>query len=275
VIGRSDAIIKVNAEERAAAAAAGERLPRGEYPWQPVYDIYTRITDTNRLTRPSAGYLRKIADTAHGRPPGAVSDVQRTGESIEELARTGRLTGGRYERDFFRYIRANADYKLVHERIYLNVTADHAPEVMRAVVRDLIDSPDYGGLYMAKLIGPGDIVRRADTIIIYANDTAAVQKAMRRIRAYHAANPEHFQKATPYMTDRILEGVGVGSEPPATAAGLSFGGLRSSVIHDALRRSMTRGDKLEEFMHEVFHGLRRAGIDPAAPHLNLPPAVTP
>jgi len=49
----------------------------------------------------------------------------------------------------------------------------------------------------------------------------------------------------------------------------------ADVIYDALRTSMENGYGLEEFMSEVLEGLLRAGIDPEAPHLNLPPVVRP
>jgi hypothetical protein len=77
------------------------------------------------------------------------------------------------------------------------------------------------------------------------------------------------------MTNRVLEGVGVGAEPLNAAGGASFGSLRSTVIYNALRHSADHGHTAEQFVQEVLAGLRRAGIDPARPHLNLPPASTP
>jgi hypothetical protein len=274
VISESDDILQRNAAERVAAEAE-RRAPRLRDPASPVYNLYSGATEANPLTRPAADYLRDIADIAQGRPAGAVSNVQNTGEAIEDLARAGRLTGGRYSQTFFRFERAGADLRNINERIYLNIKADHAPEVMRTVVRDIVDNPtQYPGIGMAKLTGPGAISGRADAIVIYANDAASVERAMVRIRAYHAANPRVFQETTPYITNRVLEGVSLGAEPVG-AGGASFGQVRSRVIYDALRHSVEHGNNSEQFMREVFEGLRRAGVDPVAPHLNLPPAGQP
>ncbi len=274
VVSESEAIVRRNEAERAAAEAAGRR-PRLVEPSQPVYDLYSRTTEANPLTRPAPDYLNDIAGIAHGRPAGSVSNVQNTGEAIADLARSGRLASGRYNRTFFRFERAGADLTQVNERIYLNIQADQAPEVMRTVVREIVDDPvKYPGISMAKLTGPDAVSGRADAIVIYGNDAAAVDRAMVRIRAYHAANPRAFQQTTPFITNRVLEGVSVGSEPVA-AGGASFGTVRARAIYQALRNSMARGDGPDGFLREVLAELRWSGVNPAAPHLNLPPGGHP
>jgi hypothetical protein len=57
--------------------------------------------------------------------------------------------------------------------------------------------------------------------IIYGTDEAASGRVLDWVRAYRAANPEHFMHAPP-MTHQVLEGVSVGMEPtvagPASAS---------------------------------------------------------
>jgi hypothetical protein len=251
--------------ESAAAVA------RGHDAADPIYDLYSAATEANPLTRSSGDYLRDVADIAAGRPRGAISNVQATGEGITELAQAGRLGGSRLERTFFRFERAGADLGEVGERVYLNVASDHATDAMRAVVRDIVDRPtEFPGVGMAKLTGPAAVGRRADAIVIYAKDAAAAERVMGRIRGYHATNPQWFKAGTPRMTEQVLEGVSLGSEPLGSGGRISFGQLRSEVIQRALARSVARGDTKEQFMQEVLEALRRAGVDPDRPHLNLP-----
>ena len=72
------------------------------------------------------------------------------------------------------------------------------------------------------------------------------------------------------MTERVLEGVSLGSEPLASAGGVSFGQLRSRAVYEALESTMRRGGGPEEFARAVAERLRALHIDPQAPHLNLP-----
>ncbi len=275
VIREANNIIRRNEAERAAAEADGRR-PRVSDPSDPVYKLYSHTTEANPLTGSAEDLLTRIVKIAHGRPAHAISNTQITREPIEELARTGRLTSGNYDKDFFRFVRAGADLQNIAERIYLNIKADHAPEVMRTVVREIIDNPtQFPGVPLAKLRNPTKIGRRAEVMVIYATDAAAVERVMVRIRAYHAAKRWVFQETTPYMTNRVLKGVSLGAEPDASFGGGSFGGIRAFVIYDALRKSVENGYELEKFMSEVLEGLPLAGIDPEAPHLNLPPVVRP
>lgn len=252
---------------------AAESKARKQDPSDPIYGIYSGATEANPLTRPSADYLVDIAGTAQRRPPGSVSNVQSSGEAITDLAKAGKFTGKRIERTFHRFERAGADLTKVQERIYLNVKADRATKVMDDVVKDIIDNPSqYPGVGMAKLAGPGSVSGRAESIVIYAENAAAVERVMARIRSYHKASPDDFLTSTPPMTNRVLEGVSVGSEPLASGGAVSFGQVRSRAIYDALRQSVNRSETQEQFVERVLGALRKAGVDPDAPHLNLPGA---
>ncbi len=258
-------------DRRRLLQEAGESKARKQDPSDPIYGMYSGATEANPLTRPSADYLADVAGIAQRRPAGAVSNVQSSGEAITDLARAGKFAGKRIERTFHRFERAGADLTKVQERIYLNVKADRATKVMDAVVKDIVDNPaQFPGVAMAKLAGPGSVSGRAESIVIYAENAAAVERVMQRIRSYHKANPDDFLTSTPPMTNRVLEGVSVGSEPLASGGAVSFGQVRSRAIYDALRQSVQRSETQEQFVQRVLGALRKAGVDPDAPHLNLP-----
>jgi hypothetical protein len=241
-----------------------------------VYNIYSTATEANPLTRRAADYMGDVAAIARGRPAGAVSNVQATGANILDLAAAGRFSGTRMERTFFRFERAGTRLTEVRERVYLNVSADKAPEVMRTVVRDIVDNPaGFPGVRMAKLTGPAEVSRRADAIVIYVTDAAEARKVVARLRTYQSANPRAFKASTPYGTEKVMEGVSLGSEPLAAMGGASFGQVRSQAIYDALQATVQRGGGPQEFARAVADRLRRSGVDPDAPHLNLPGGTSP
>jgi hypothetical protein len=275
ILQEADTIKARNVQEIQTAKAEG-RQPRLRDPSSPVYNLYSGATEANPLTRQASEYLGEIADIARARPQGAVSNIQGMRGGITELAEAGRLSGGQVERSFFRFERAGADLSRVQERIYLNVNADRAPQVMEFVVRDIVDNPGkFPGIGMAKLAGPRSVSRRAESIVIYAEDAAAVERVMQRIRAYHGSNPDNFRATTPFMTNRILEGVSVGAEPLGSGGAVSFGQVRARAIYSALRQSTRPGETQEQFLQRVLDALRRAGVNPDAPHLNLPTGAGP
>jgi hypothetical protein len=218
-----------------------------------VYRLYSHASEANPLTRSSVEYLNEISGIVAGRPQGAVSNIQ-----------------GSAVRGFHRFERAGANLSAIQERIYLNVKADHAPEVMDFVVRDIVDNPgQFPGIGMAKLTGPGSISGRADAIVIYAENQAAVQNALRRIRNYHAAHLGHFQTTTPPMTNRVVDGVSVGAEPLGVGGQASFGSVRSDIIYNALEQAVSKNLTRQQFRELALRLFQRRGINPEAPHLNL------
>lgn len=138
-----------------------------------TYRIYSGATEPNPLTMGSGTYLSQARSIDTGRPAGAVFRIQ-----DDPM------------RGFYRFERAGADLRAVQERIYLNVRADHAPDVMRHVVREIIDNPArFPGVEMAKLIGPGAVSRRADAIVIYTRDTRGASLVLDEVRAYRGRHP--------------------------------------------------------------------------------------
>jgi hypothetical protein len=110
---------------------------------------------------------------------------------------------------------------------------------------------------------------------VYVTDAAEARRVVDRLRTFQAANPSAFKSGTPYLSEKVLEGVSLGSEPLAARGGASFGQVRSQAIYDALRTTMGRGEGAERFAEAAAEQLRRMGVNPSAPHLNLPAGPTP
>ena len=268
---RRDQIARAERASLRAAERRGARPRPGRGGRNAVYGIYSGATEANPLTRSAAGYLDEAAEIARGRPAGAISNMQETGEEIVDLARHGHLTVEAHGEDFLRFERAGANLREVGQRVYVNANADHATDLMRRVVRDIVDNPgEFPGTRMAKLAGPAEVSGRADSIVIYVTDTSEASRVVDRLRRIQSATPDMFRRTTPAMTERVLEGVSLGSEPLASAGGVSFGQLRSRAVYEALESTMRSGGGPEEFARAVAERLRALHIDPQAPHLNLP-----
>jgi hypothetical protein len=98
-----------------------------------------------------------------------------------------------------------------------------------------------------------------------ARPKEASRAVLGRLKALTDANPAHFNPATPFMTNRMLGGVGARMHP----VGSDRGRIRSEAIFEALRRTTASGGTSEDFVRFVAEELRRVRVDPAAPHLNL------
>lgn len=250
-----------------------------------VYRLYSQVAGNAPLTRSQAAYLADLAGIAGSRPAGAVSHIQGVtrmaggaDEISAEVARAAADAGAlaRIRNRFFMFFRAgtvrgNQIVAPVGERIYMNVVADHATEVMQSLVRQVVDNPQsFPGVVAAKLTGPGGVAARADGIVIYMQDQAASSRVLNWIRGYQAANPGRFQAATPQMTEQVLTGVSVGAEPLGVGGTASFGSIRSDLIARALNDAANRGLTREQFGALVDQLFRGARINPNLPHTNLP-----
>jgi hypothetical protein len=251
-------------------------------PWQPIYLIYAEASEPNVLTRAPREFLDDLSRLAVDRPLGARSTTQ-TGFGAEGEVRfipevvaeagTAGFDEARIGRTFFRYERTGADLRAVTERVYLNINADRATEVMEFVVRQIVDNPaEFPGVEMAKVSGPGAVSRRPETIVIYCRDQAAVERVLKRIEQFQAANPDDFMVTSPPMTSPVAPGVSVASEPLPMAGGGSFGSVRARAMYEALVESVNANETRGEFYARVRRQLRARGVDPDAPHRNLPSA---
>lgn len=234
-----------------------QRTAAGRDPSKPVYDVYSKPTGPNPLKMSNEAYLAKVRKLQSGRPPGAVSNTQ----------------GADAINTFYRFQRAGFDPTKVTQRIYLNVTADQAPDVMELVIRNIVDDPAIPGVEMAKLSGPGAVSGRADAIVIYLRDADAVEKALARIRTFQGTNAQAFQAGGPALTEEVMPGVSVAEEPAPMHGGASFGQVRSQAVYKALEEAMAAGETREQFGLRVRSILQAAGVNPDAPHLNLPGPV--
>jgi len=177
----------------------------------------------------------------------------------------------------------------VGERIYLNVRPAFATTVIRWVVDNLVFSPAHPKCVNAKVGGP--LEDRFDTIVIYLIDKDAVDKALAALAKYQERLDVRnmFDHATPRTTkpiskvgSRAMQGVGIGSEPPAVTltedargqlqyekASMSFGSLRESVLKLALERTLRRGGAKADFLNEVIDLMQIMGLDPRRPNVQL------
>ncbi len=249
-----------------------------------VYNLYSGTAGNAPLTRSEGAYLADLASLARGRPGGAVSRIQNVtgldlGDQISAAvarAATDPSNLAQIRSKFFMFFREGAvrNGKIVArvgQRVYLNVAADRATEVMQAVVQQIVDNPqNFPGVAAAKLTGPGGVASRADAIVIYMDNEAASGRVLDWMRNYQSANPSFFQAATPHMTEGVLAGVSVGAEPVASGGEISFGSLRSNLIQQAVKEAVRQGLTREQFAARVDELFRAAKINPDLPHANLP-----
>ncbi|MEF9481120.1 T3SS effector HopA1 family protein, partial [Ralstonia sp. 1B3] len=109
------------------------------------------------------------------------------------------------------------DPDAVTERVYVNAKTPHVLDVLDFLVRGVVDQPGrFPGVYAAKAAGPDAAGPRADNIVVYATDRAAVDRVVEALRHYQQQHPEHFHDTVPSMTEAQLRGVSTAAaEPPA------------------------------------------------------------
>jgi hypothetical protein len=235
-----------------------------------IYELYAAASEPNPVTRSPQSYANALLELADSRPPGTQTVVQEIWEDLRTLRDNGALTLGiMNDGNFFHYQRYGTDSDYATERVCVNARADHAPELMSALVREVVDSPaEYPGVFAAKVAGYGTVGDRPDNIVIYTNGDAFTKRVVDWLAGYQERHPDAFMWSTPSMTEQVLKGVGRGSEPHTY--GVSFGSVRAQIIFDALYGRGGRGGTRDDFGKAVLEGLERAGIDPRAPHRNLP-----
>ncbi|MDP7037832.1 MAG: T3SS effector HopA1 family protein, partial [Myxococcota bacterium] len=245
-----------------------------------IYRLYNRASEANPLKalRPEA-YASRLGDIASARPSDAISNVQ-SGFLASEYngisqalaaAKNGDVDVARLHSTFFRFERANWQPETIRERVYINARADHAPEVMDFVVKEIIDNPGkFPGVEMAKISGAAAVSGRSENIVIYTSGDEATTRVLDAIASYTESKPNHFMKSTPMLTDGKALGVATGAEPSGDLGGrYSFGSLRAEAISKALAEAKHRGASEAEFISLVEDNFRALGVDPEAPHRNL------
>lgn len=160
------------------------------------------------------------------------------------------------------------------ERVYINANVNHASKLMEHIVRKIIDNPkDFPGVNAAKISGPVDAGKRADSIVIFTNGPRAIDRVLIELAAYQRQHPEHFMDGSPPVTFHRFPGVSTAAQP---SGGGSFGSVRSRALYEALEDVRTRMDKegtnfdVESYFRErVRERFMDADIDPDNPHANL------
>jgi hypothetical protein len=261
--------------ENRSSIAAGQ-------PEDAVYQMYLATTEEKALQSLSEEeYAKQIVALGGGRPAGSAAAVQRSGgyEALATYASEAGYVSDPMQHGFIHFFRAEEtgaeEAAKITQRVYINVTADQAPTVMTAVVREVVDKPtQFPGISSAKIIGASAAGGRVDTIVIAAADEAAAWNVVDWLATYRAANPQALTlRQTPPMTQQVAEGVSVGMEPIKPIVGgeevlVSFGQLRAAMIGVALRRTVQTGDE-SAFIQAVLAAFKGKKIDPATPHLNL------
>jgi hypothetical protein len=168
---------------------------------------------------------------------------------------------------FYHFVRAGADVSTTTSRVYLNLAADESTNVMRALVREVVDdAARFPGITEAKVVGSRLAGTRPEAIVIYTQDEAAAMRVLEWIGKYREANPQAFMRAAPPITQPVGHGVGVGAEP--LTSGTSFGSVRASAITRALQDPASVDQ--QAFIRRALELLEQSGVNPQAPYRNLP-----
>jgi len=163
---------------------------------------------------------------------------------------------------FIHFRRPAARLDTISERIYLNLHPDHAAEVMRFVVSDILKA-DHG-VQSVKVATPAGLEQRADSALIYAASLEDVDWALGRLKEYQSTHRDHFLTDLPAATRPRLVGVSTAAEPKSTLHAESFG----SYLATAAARAMKRDPKPANF--DEFRAIVRAilfvdGVEPEHP----------
>jgi len=232
-----------------------------------AYSLYKLKVPRYRLTGGDDAYLDSILAIRLGRPEGARTRIAATdGPALDVpvVISAVQLHTFRTKTAFVGFVRAGAGDVASGQRLYLSPRPDAAAELMRALVREVLDDPSaFPGVLHVKIAGPSLISIRADGLVVYVDGPASADRVIQWLRGYVQTHPETFDDTIPMMPQEQIEGVGRGDSP--LIAGNSFGELRAFVVSLALRLSRNR----EEFTALVRQYLRYVGVDPDRPHANL------
>lgn len=176
----------------------------------------------------------------------------------------------REERDWFaRMERKNFNPLEINERVFVHARANFAIDIMKFIVRNMLDRADkYPGIEMAKIADFPAVTRRSDNIVVFTAGKEATETVINILKIYQQTNAHHFMKDIPAMTQWRLLGVSVGEEPlPPWKGRESFASLRIKIINDALKQA--EGKDKEYFRQLLGKKLRESGVDSENLHRNL------
>lgn len=174
------------------------------------------------------------------------------------------------------------------DRIYLRLKPRAGLTVMRHIIATMLLQPlVHPGLSNAKVAAPGG-EDRADGIVMYLANPAAVTTALREIARFQAlaGNRALFEQGSTRGTQAITEfggtalvGVSTGAEPPFDVVihqgrrfyvdqASSFGSFRAKLIDFALTQTLQAGGGKDRFVALALRYFSDAGIDPRQPHMH-------
>ena len=165
---------------------------------------------------------------------------------------------------FVHFLRAGLSGPKIAERIYVNLHPDHATEVMRFVVKELLSVESQHNVLIAKVATPAGLEVRADSMVIYSESLADVDWALERLAEYQKQHLDHFLEDLPAATRPRMKGVSTAAEPEKSLKAESFGSYLDLIIKDAMKQE-PKPASFEEFRGRIQARLKADGIDPAHP----------
>ncbi|AJW46943.1 LWXIA domain-containing protein [Ralstonia mannitolilytica] len=198
----------------ARVQAEGADAANGALSNKDVYRLYARTGGVTgpEDTMPGEFYFPRLIALAEQRPEGAYTVSQADGAFVDSTM----PTEGRARTTFYHFMREDGlvDPNAVTERVYVNAKTPHVLDVLDFLVRGVVDQPGrFPGVYAAKAAGPDAAGPRADNIVVYATDRAAVDRVVEALRHYQQQHPDHFHDTVPSMTQAQLRGVSTAAEP--------------------------------------------------------------
>ena len=161
---------------------------------------------------------------------------------------------------FVHFMRSDLKSDAITERIYLNVNPDHAAEVIRFLVKEVVTR----GIVEAKVATPDGLEMRADAILIYASSLGDVDWALGKLEGYQAQHGGHFLKDLPAATRPRMTGVSTAAEPVASLKADSFGSYLTKCVEMAMKSPPAPAD-FTEFRKRVRAAMSADGVDPDHP----------
>ena len=247
-----------------------------------AYRMYNAAQSDNALGLSHDDYFKQLVDIDQNRTNDdgiSASQLRMHLAGVDMKYGNDAEARKKYDESFYHFLRGTDEKPT--ERIYINATADFAPEVMRHIVNEIVDNPEqFPGIYAGKIAGSRGVSDRAENIVIYTTDTEATNRALAQLENIRGRLPkEAFKDSTPYMTEQSGPGIALAAEPtPAMqrkaksemgGGQRSFGSLRAELIERAL--SEAGGQGKDAFTARVTALFVDYGIDPENPARHLSP----
>ena len=226
--------------------------------------LRTRVS-AHPLAMSREAYTDQILAIAEDLPPGSTVKLQRAGykplsEATPEEARSASyISFGR-----------SGGTSPTRARLYVTSRPDATPALMRELAREVIYNPGrFLDVHRAKVSGADRVSTRRAAIVVYGATEEAVDAVVGWLGGYRLAHPDAFEDPTPGWALQVMTGVAKVSDGLA-ALDRSVSKHRIKVIKEAFSSAVRFGGGLTALMDGAWRGLERDGLNPDAPHANLP-----